>query len=273
MTERIVSTDDGVALMSRVDGDDEAPVLLLLNSLGTGMEVWDLQVPGWARSHRVVRFDQRGHGRSEAPSPPYTIDRLGQDALAVLDAYDITTADICGLSLGGLVALWLVARRPDRVGRAVLADTAARVGTEDGWRARAAAVRDGGMACVADVVIERFFSPSFRERGPAVVQRVRRQLLTIAEDGYVGSCEALATADLREDLGSVTTPCLVIVGTADEATPIDDAQELHEALTSSTLEHLPGAGHLANLERPEQFEQLVTGFLSTDASGVSPTSW
>lgn len=265
MTDRVITTDDGVRLHARVDGEAGAPPLLLLNSLGTDLSMWDPQVEIWAAHRQVVRFDQRGHGRSEAPEPPYTIERLGRDALAVLDAYEVEQADICGLSLGGLVALWIAGNGSDRVRRVVFADTAARVGTEQAWRQRADTVRAQGMDAIADMVLTRFFSPEFRASGAPAVDDLNRRLRAASVDGYTGSCEALATADLTELAGQVGLPSLVIVGTADEATPPADAERLCGLLPDSRLVRLPGAGHLSNLEQPERFGEVVAEFLTGPA--------
>lgn len=266
--ERSVRTSDGIALRVDEDGPVDGPALLLLNSLGTDASVWDHQIAPWSADRRVIRFDQRGHGGSQAPSPPYTIERLGQDAIDVLDARDIDRADVCGLSLGGLVALWLTAHHPDRCRRAVLADTAPRVGTADAWRQRIDAVRAGGMSAIADQVLERFFTARFRAEHPEIVGRIRRTLLAVPTDGYIGSCEALATADLRAQLPGISVPCLVVVGSADAATPPSAAQQLHARLPTSRLAELPGAGHLSNLESPVAFERLVAGFLAGDEAGL-----
>lgn len=271
MTARVVTTDDGVRLHTRIDGDDGGPPLLLLNSLGTDLSTWDPQIAVWSSARRVVRFDQRGHGRSDVPSAPYSVERFARDALTVLDAYEMGTADLCGLSLGGLVALWIAGTEPLRVRRAVFADTAARIGSETGWQERAATVRAEGMAAVTDMILGRFFSPAFRATGDPAIDAVARMLRAAAVDGYAGSCDALATADLTELVQAVQSPSLVIVGTADEATPPTDARELHASLADSEIVELAGAGHLANLERPELFGGVVLDFLDEGAeAGVDP---
>ena len=262
MTVRAVTTPDGIRLHTRSDGDPANPGLLLLNSLGTDLSMWDAQVAGWSGTHHVVRFDQRGHGRSDAPEGPYTVEQLGRDALTVADAHQLETTDVCGLSLGGLVALWVASHTPQRMRRAVFADTAARVGTEDAWRSRAATVREDGMDAVTDLVLQRFFSPAFRAGGDPAVARVEGMLRAGQVAGYAASCDALAVADLREAATRIEAPSLVIVGTADEATPPADAQALGALLPRAELAELPGAGHLANLEQPQRFEQLVSDFLS-----------
>ena len=263
MTERTITAAPGVDLRVRVDGEPTAPPLLLINSLGTDLTMWDPQLPRWTATHRVVRYDQRGHGASSVPDGSYTIEQFGRDALAVLDAQDVDRADVCGLSLGGVVALWLAVNAPHRVGRVVLADTAARVGSEDAWRTRAATVRAQGMAAITDLVLERFFSPAFRATDAPALHDVEHGLRTISPVGYAASCDALAVADLREAAAGVRAPCLVVVGTADEATTPADAQALCDLVPGAAYAELPGAGHLANLEQPQAFARLVQDFLTT----------
>lgn len=261
ISELTVTTADGVRLSTRSDGATDGTPLLCCNSLGTGLELWDPQVPGWSAHRRVLRFDQRGHGRSDAPDAPYELDELGRDALAVLDAYQVARADVCGLSLGGVVAQWLAINHPDRVDRVVLACTTARVGTEDAWRERAQAVRDGGTAAIVDMVMERFFSPAFRRRDPRTVERFRQTLIDTPDEGYVGSCLALARADLRAETPRLAAPTLVLAGSADEATPPSVMRELLEGLPAGRWVELEGAGHLANLEVPAVFGRAVLDHL------------
>lgn len=260
-----VVTDDGTELATRRHGGGPRRPLVLCNSLGTDLSLWEPQVGVWARDRSVVRFDTRGHGASGAPPPPYVVERLGRDALQVLDAHHLDVVDVCGLSLGGLVATWLAANAPERIGRVILADTAARVGTEEAWRTRAETVRVEGMAAVAEAVLERFFRAAYRARDAAGVERVRRMLLATPVDGYVGACEALAVADLGEDAGRIAAACLVVVGTADEATPVADAQRLRGLIPGARLVTIAGAGHLANVEEPERFASLVRDFLDAPA--------
>ena len=264
MTDVTVMTGDGVRLRARSDGPPDAPPLLLLNSLGTDLAMWAPQVPTWTHTHRVIRFDQRGHGRSEVPPPPYTIDQLGADAVAVLDAFEVEQVDVCGLSLGGLVALWLGGRRPERIRRLILADTAARIGTEQAWRERAATVRSQGTSGVTELALSRFFSPAFLASGGNAVRDVEAMLVGTSPSGYIGSCEALARADLTDLVPTVASETLVIVGSEDAATPPEEARALDVTLAHSHLVELSGAGHLANLEATESFAEVVRAFLTRD---------
>ncbi len=264
---RTVTTDDGVELYVRVEvahAGPGAPVLLAINSLGCDLGLWEQQLAPWRQSHHVLRYDQRGHGRSAAPDGPYGLDRLGRDALAVLDAVGADRVDVCGLSLGGLVAQWLCLEAPGRIDRAVFADTAARIGTREAWHERAAVVRTEGMAAVTEPVLDRFFSQGARATNDPAVVRTRAGLETMSPEGYASSCEALADADLRPRTAAIGQRCLVIVGTEDVATPVADARRLVDDLPHASYAELDGAGHLSNLERPEAFARLVRTFLGAD---------
>lgn len=246
-----------------VAGDPAAPVVVLVNSLGTDLHLWDPQAAALAERFRVVRYDTRGHGRSPSPAGPYTIDELGTDLVGVLDRVGAHHASaVVGISLGGLTALWLAAHKPERVERVVLANTAARVGTREGWQARAALVRRDGMEAVADAVIERFLSPAFRAADPDTAERLRTGLRSLDPEGYAACCEALATADLRPVTPEVAVPALVVGGTEDVATPVADATWLAEHLPRAQLTVLPGAGHLSSIEQPDAFTERVLAFLA-----------
>ncbi|MBW3619282.1 MAG: 3-oxoadipate enol-lactonase [Actinobacteria bacterium] len=250
-----------------VSGAADAPVVVLVNSLGTDHTMWDPQVAALAADHRVVRYDTRGHGRSPVPEGPYHLDDLGGDLVALLDRLDVArAAGVVGISLGGLTALWLAAHHPHRVERVVLANTAARVGTREGWEDRAALVRREGMGAVADAVIERFLSPGFRSADPDTTTRLRERLRSLDPEGYAACCEALATADLRAVAGEVAVPALIVGGTEDVATPVDDAQWLAGRLPHAELVVLPGAGHLSSIEQPEAFTGQVLAFLTEAAT-------
>lgn len=264
-SRRIVS-DDGIGLMTRTDGPADASsaiaTLLCCNSLGTSLEMWDAQIPTWASERRVLRYDHRGHGASDAPPPPYDLERLGRDALAVLDAHGIERADVCGLSLGGLVALWLAVHHPERVDRLILACTAARIGDRDGWEQRAGTVLRDGTGAIAPHVIDRFFSPDFRGQRPDTVAAVDAVLRATSDAGYAGCCAALADGDLRDALHLVRSDTLVIAASQDVATPPTVMRELQGGIGGSSWLEIEGAGHLANVERPETFGAAVKSFLS-----------
>ena len=252
-----VLTDDGVRLHYRVDGPADAPALLFVNSLGTDLRMWEPQAAALVDQFRVVRYDSRGHGRSDAPPGPYTVERLALDGLAVLDALQVDRAHVCGLSLGGMVALWLAIHRPARIGRAIFANTAARIGSEAIWSARIEAVRAGGMAAVHDAVLARFLSAGFRESHPDVTGTVSEMLLASPPHGYIACCAALRDADLRHLASTVETPSLVVGGELDEATPLAPAEDLHAAIVPSELMVIPVVAHLSTLEAPDLFNRRV----------------
>ena len=252
---------DGVRLAYRVDGPDDAPALVLLNSLGTNLHMWDPQVALLSRHLRLVRYDCRGHGNSDVPAGPYTLERFGLDLLALLNQLGIERAHLCGLSLGGMVALWFAASCPDRVSRAVFANTAARIGTRESWDARIEAVRTGGMRAIRDIVLARFLSEGFRREHPEVVRQLGEMLEATNPRGYIEACAALREADLRTRVTAIHTPSLIIAGGLDESTPPSQARELHAAITGSELLVLSDVGHLSNVEQPEEFSRAVLALL------------
>jgi 3-oxoadipate enol-lactonase len=256
-----LTLDDGLVLRYRLDGRADAPALLFANSLGTDLGMWDAQAATLGDAFRLVRYDTRGHGGSAVPDEPATLERLGRDLLALLDHLGLPWAHLCGLSLGGVTAQWLALHHPARVGRLVLSNTAARVGSVASWDARIAAVKAGGMDAIADAVLARFFSPAFRAAQPATVAAFRATLRATDPAGYVACCAALRDADLRPLVGGILAPTLVVGGTLDEATPPAQAEELHAAIRGSELRVLDGVAHLANVEASELFTALLRRFL------------
>lgn len=264
MSDMHVMTAAG-RLRYRVDGPDEASALLLSNSLGTTLELWAPQVPEWARTYRVIRYDTRGHGGSSAPAGDYTIDELGRDALAVLDAAGAATSLVCGISLGGLTAMWLGVNAPERVVALVAANTAARVGTVERWTERIAKVRGEGMTAVADMMMGAWFTEGFRRSDPEAVTRFHRMVATCPPEGYVGCCAALRDADLREAVRGIRAPTLVVASEFDTSTPPEGAQDIRSRISSSTLITLPSA-HLSNVECAREFTQQAGGFFAASRS-------
>jgi 3-oxoadipate enol-lactonase len=251
----------GCRIWYSVSGRDDGEALLLSNSLGTDAELWTPQLPELARAFRVVRYDTRGHGRSQAPPGSYTLERLGQDALAVLDAAGVARAHVCGISLGGLTAMWLALFAAPRVGRIVLANTNARVGTHESWDQRIALVREQGMAAVAAATMERWFTAGFRQREPGACERIRAMVAACPPEGYVGCCGALRTADLREQVGGIAAPALVVTGVHDPVTSPAAAAELAARIPHARLVTLPAA-HLSNVEEAAAFTSAVLVFLT-----------
>lgn len=254
MTTTIVAYDD--------HGDPDKPALVLSSSLGTPRAMWDPQLEALTAHFRVIRYDHRGHGDSPTPPGPYTLADLGGDVVALLDRLDIGRAHVCGLSLGGLVGLWLAASRPERVERLVACCTAAAFPAES-WHDRAATVRTHGTKVMADQTMERWFTPGFRQRRPDVVDRMRTLLLATRTEGYAGCCEALAGADLTDALADITVPTLAIAGADDPATPPEQLERIAGGVADGRLIVVDDAAHLVNLEQPERVTALIRDHLRT----------
>ena len=254
-------TVDGCRLSFSVAGPEQAPALLLLNALGTTTGLWDAQLAPFSRAFRLIRCDTRGHGGSDAPPGDYTLDRLGHDALAILDAAAAPRAHVCGISLGGLTALWLGRYAPERTDRVVAANTGARVGTPEMWRQRVSAAREAGMAALAKPATERWFTERFRRTHPETVNRFRAMISGCRAAGYAGCCAVLRDADLRNEIHRIDAPTLVVTGTHDPATPPSLGEGIWKAVAGARVVELDAA-HLANVERPEAFNAAVIEFLT-----------
>ena len=246
-----------------VDGDPAAPVLLLINSIGSTRDMWARQIPAFTSAWRVIRYDARGHGASSVPRGPYTLDQLGRDALAILDDVGVAAAHVCGISLGGLTAQWLGLNAADRVERLVLANTAARIGTIESWTDRISLVQRNGMSAVADLAMERWFTPAFQERDPETVHTFRTMVQNCPADGYLGCCAALRDADLRDRLSGISAPTLLIASTADTATPPEGLDFIRQRVPGAQLVTLDSA-HLSNVECAEEFTAVVLDFLKAE---------
>jgi 3-oxoadipate enol-lactonase len=254
-------TIDGCRIHYRFDGREDAPVLLVSNSLGTDMGMWEPQIPAFTSRFRVLRYDSRGHGRSDAPPGPYAIDRLGRDALGLLDALDLRRVRFCGLSKGGMIGMWLGTNAADRIERLVLCNTSTHLGPPSLWEDRIRAVRAGGMAAIADTVLERWFTAAFRASAPEKVAPVRRMLLATPPEGYVGCCGAIRDMDQSETIRAIRAPTLVVAGEHDPATPPTHGALIAERIAGARLVTL-AAAHLSNIEAASAFDDAVLGFLS-----------
>jgi 3-oxoadipate enol-lactonase len=252
-----VAAGDDLSLEVVVEGDPAAPPVVLVHSAGTDHRMWERNLPAVRDRFRLIRYDVRGHGRSDVPAAPYTLDDLGTDLVAVLDALGIASTHVVGASLGGLVALWLAVRHADRVRGAVFAGAAARFGTPEAWEERADAVRRGGTEAIVDLVMHRFFSERFRREEAAVVAGFADVLRRQSPEGYVGTCLALRDADLRGQVSAIRAPSLVVVGDEDVSAPPSDAEALRAAIPGARLIVLEGAGHLCTVERPDVFEDIA----------------
>jgi 3-oxoadipate enol-lactonase len=252
---------DGLNIAYRVDGAESADTVVLINSLGTDLRLWEPQMDELTRHFRVVRYDCRGHGESDVPFIPATIDRLGADLVALLDCLNLERANLCGLSLGGITALWVAAYHRERVARAVFANTSARFGTTESWDERIRAVQAGGMTAISETVVGRFLGAPFRAAHPDVTRRITDMVEATPADGYVAVCAALRDADLRDVVSRIRAPSLIIAGELDQSAPLRQSRELAASIAGSELVVLPDAAHLTNVEQAEKFTPLVTTFL------------
>jgi 3-oxoadipate enol-lactonase len=224
------------------------------------MGLWDAQVVAFGPDS-TWRYDTRGHGRSDASPGEYSIDRLGQDLLSVIDATGAPQVDVCGLSIGGITALWAAIYHPTRIRRLILANTAARIGDVDLWNERIGKVRAGGLSVLSDATMQRWFTAGFRSTHPQSVDRIRAAFLQTSVDGYIGCCAALRDADVRAQASRVACPTLVIVGAHDPATPPEAGEWIATAVKGAQLVSLDAA-HLSNVERPDEFSAAVKTFLA-----------
>jgi 3-oxoadipate enol-lactonase len=252
---------NGIRLHYELAGPANAPVVMLSNSLGTRLEMWDPQAHALAERYRVLRYDSRGHGRSDAPNGPYTIDVLADDALGLLDALGIERAHFCGLSKGGMVGQVLGARHGERLISLALCATAAHMPQREVWDERIRVATEQGMPALADGVIGRWFTEAFLREPSIVVDRVRQMILDTPPHGYAACCAAIRDMDLRDLITGIRVPTLVIVGEDDPATPPEKAREIQSLIPGAQLEVIPDAAHLLNIEQDVAFDAALTSLL------------
>ncbi len=252
-----------------VTGPADGPAVLLANSLGSNIGMWDPQLAVLVEAgYRVVRYDHRGHGRSPVSPGPYTMDDLGGDAVALLDRLGIQRASVVGLSMGAMVAMWLGQRAPDRVERLVLCCTSAELGPASMWDDRIEAVRTGGTQAVADAVTERWLTAQTRERQPELTRWLHDMVCSTPDEGYSACCAAIRDMELLAGLGTVTAPTLVISGDADPSTPPEHGRRIAEGIPGARFEVVPDVAHLGNLEKPARFSELILAHLRPDRFGA-----
>jgi 3-oxoadipate enol-lactonase len=248
-------------------GPADAPAIVLVGSLGSDLRMWDAQVGPLAERFRVVRFDTRGHGASPVPPGPYSLADLGKDVLALLDRVGIASASICGVSLGGVIAMWCAIHAPERLDRLVVCFSSAWFGPSEAWLERAALVRAKGTAAVADAVVARWLTDSTKRARPELVERLRAMIAATPAEGYAACCEALAATDLRGRLGAIAAPTLAVSGSEDPATPPEHGRAIAAAIPGARFVEIPAAAHLGNIERPEQFNEALLVHLDQARSG------
>jgi 3-oxoadipate enol-lactonase len=251
-----------VRLVATLEGPAGAPVVVLGNSLGTTREVWEPQVAALGERFRLLRFEHRGHGGSPAPPGPYTIAELGADVIALLDGLGLRAVSYCGISLGGMIGMWLAAHAPERIGALGLCCTSAYLPPAGFWAGRAEQARAGGMASLSEQVVGRWFTPAFRARDPATVAGFVTTLEGVDPEGYAGCCEAIAALDLRASLGRISAPALVIAGAEDPATLPWHGAQIASAVRGSRLRVIRGGSHLANVSQPGEITAILLAHLT-----------
>jgi 3-oxoadipate enol-lactonase len=254
-----IETKD-LRMYHELDGPASAPALVLSNSLGTNLSLWDAQLPVFAQNFRLLRYDSRGHGRTSAPQGAYSIEMLARDVLQLLDALNLQRVNFCGLSIGGMTGMWLAVNAPQRLQKLILSNTAPKIGKLETWNDRMNAVRKGGTEAVAQEVVERWFTPEFRANHLDQIAKTRHMIETTSTDGYVGSCAAVRDFDFWQNVGSIRTQTLVIAGTHDQSVPPSDAQKLANQIMGARYIEFPAA-HISNVEAAASFTDEVSAFL------------
>lgn len=263
MTEtRHFTAGDGCRIAYQLTGGADRPVLVLSNSIATSLHMWDGQVQTLSEAYRVLRYDFRGHGKSDTPAGAYSVDRLGRDVIELLDSLQIAQAHFCGLSMGGWVGQWLAVHAPDRIGRLILSNTAAYLGPPSNFDAQiraVLAVKD--MADTADQFMRNWFPASMLAGANEIVDTFRRMVLATPPRGLAGCFAALRDCDLRRTIALIKAPTLVIGGIDDKVTLVSHSEEIAATIPGAKLVLLPGV-HMLNVERPAEFLNAVTTFLT-----------
>jgi 3-oxoadipate enol-lactonase len=245
-----------------LEGQSGAPVLVFSNSLGANYSMWDPQVREFRSQFRVLRYDPRGHGQSCSTPGPYSMEQLAKDVIALLDALELDRVHFCGLSMGGMVGMWLGVNAPERIHKLALCNTGAKIGTSEGWNARIDGVQKNGMKSVASATVERWFTPAFREKAPATVASIQKMLEEANAEGYAGCAAAVRDFDFREQVSKIRLPTLVIAGAHDPGTPPSDGRFLAQQIPGARYAEL-NAAHLSNIEDQDRFNNELEAFLNS----------
>ncbi len=253
-------TLNDIALHYQTFGDTDKPALIFSNSLGTNLSMWQQQLDYFKAHFFVICYDTRGHGSSSAPQGPYTLEQLGLDVIHLLDHLKIQTASFCGISMGGLTGQWLAIHYPERFNHVVVSNTAAKIGQEQAWLERASLVREQGLKPIAATAASRWFTEPFIQSQTAIVKHLSNDLAAGSSEGYASCCEALAKADLRDQLKKIKVPVLIIAGTADPVTTVEDAEFMLERIPNAQFAKI-NASHISNIEQPEIFNQIISDFI------------
>ncbi|HEX2299561.1 MAG TPA: 3-oxoadipate enol-lactonase [Pseudonocardiaceae bacterium] len=238
-------------------GPADAPVLVLAGPLGTTLDIWDPQVEALSEQFRMLRYDHRGHGGSPVPTGPYSMEDLTVDVVTLLDRLEIEQAAFCGLSLGGMVGIWLAAHAHDRVSSLVLCSTSAQFGDPQPWHERGSVVRWAGTVSIADEVVERWFTPDWAAKNPEQVERAKQMIANTNDEGYASCCTAIAALQGLRLLGRILAPTLVIAGKQDPAIPVNPhAEILANGIAGAKLKVLDAA-HVVTVEQADTVNDLI----------------
>ena len=258
---------NGTRLNYRLEGNGQGPVVMLSNSLAADLTMWRPQMDALTGAgYRVLRYDGRGHGQSDVPAGPYSMETLASDAVGLLDALGFDAVHFCGLSMGGMVGQVLGAHHSERLLSLSLCSTAAHLPARDVWDERIHTVRGRGMGAVVDATIDRWITAAGRERLEPEVNEIRRMILTTPVEGFCACCEAIRDMDLRDSLGAVSVPTLVVVGEEDPGTPVSAAELIHQGIASSELQVVPDAAHFLQVEQAEIFTRTLLEFIGRHAA-------
>jgi 3-oxoadipate enol-lactonase len=252
---------DGVRLFYTLDGAENAPVLMLCNSLGTTHLMWEPQLAAFAAGFRVLRYDRRGHGQSDSPPAPYSLEDLGRDALAVMDAVGVAQVNWCGLSMGGMTGLWLATNAPGRIGKLVVASASTFMPPPELWNGRIKTAQDKGIEILAAPTMQRWFTADFIRSSQDKVAFIREQFLQTTVEGFSGCAAAMRDMDQRETIRTIAVPVLVIVGSDDQGTTAADAGLIVNRVPDARGVILKGS-HIINVEQPDVFTKAVLEFLA-----------
>ena len=268
MTDRLYIQANGVTLNGILDGSINGIPLIFINSLGSDLRSWDsvisvLDKKKIGESHLMMRYDKRGHGLSDCPSPPYALRDHVEDLAGIIDATGFDQVILVGISIGGMIAMDYAIGNAEKIKALVLCDTAPKIGTVEGWNTRIQSLREHGMAYLADAILSRWFAPDFKQHFPDAFNIYRNMLVRTPLDGYTGSCEAIRDADLTELIAQIAAPTLVLCGEEDLATSPEDCRHLSNALQNASIEIIPDAGHLPCIEQPKLFGALLSNFLQS----------
>jgi len=251
---------EGLRIHYEIAGASSLPVLLFSHCLGADLSIWGPQLPDLTAEFRVVRYDTLGHGQSAVPRGPYTIEKLGRQALALLDTLEIERASFCGISMGGLIGQWLALHAPDRIQKLILVDTAARIGNLEGWNSRIEDVLKDGIIPIIPGALQRWFTSGFHAENPEIITMTKAMLEAVSTEGYTNCCVAIRDADFRGDIHSIGIPTLVITGQHDPVTPPEDGRYLAENISGAKYIEL-AAAHLSNVEAASDFNSALLAFL------------